>query len=49
MEVTDYSSDRDLTSNRPVPPSAPSQHAGSTTQASQMALVAPAGAQGATP
>lgn len=49
MEVTDYSSDRDLTSNRPVAPSAPSRHAASTTQASQMALVAPAGAQGATP
>jgi type IV secretion system protein VirB8 len=49
MEVTDYSSDRDLTSNRPVPPSAPSRHAASTTQASAMALVAPASAQGATP
>lgn len=49
MEVTDYSSDRDLTSNRQVPPAAPSRHAASTAQASQMALVAPAGAQGATP
>jgi len=49
MEVTDYSSDRDLTSNRPATPSAPSRHASSTPQASQMALVAPAGAQGATP
>ncbi len=53
MEVTDYASDRDLTSNRPAPPPppapAPSQHATSTTQASQMALVAPSGAQGALP
>jgi type IV secretion system protein VirB8 len=49
MEVTDYSSDRDLTSNRPVTPSAPSRHASSTQQSSQMALVAPAGAKGATP
>jgi type IV secretion system protein VirB8 len=49
MEVTDYSSDRDLTSNRPAAPLAPSRHASTTPQASQMALVAPAGAQGATP
>lgn len=49
MEVTDYSSDRDLSSHRPAMPSAPSRHASSAPQASQMALVAPADARGATP
>jgi len=49
MEVTDYTSDRDLTSTRPVPPAAPLRQATNTAQASQMALVAPGGGQGATP
>ena len=49
MEVTGYSSDRDLTSSRPFPAPAPSRHASNTPQVPQMALVAPVGAQGATP
>jgi len=48
MEVTDYTSDRDLTSTRPVPPAAPLRQASSTAQPSQMALVAPTG-EGVTP
>lgn len=49
MEVTDYTSDRDLTSTRPVPATAAPRQASVNAHTSQMALVAPASAPGATP
>lgn len=49
MEVTDYASDRDLTAIRPASASPPVRQASHQAQASQMALVAPGNAQGATP
>lgn len=49
MEVTDYASDRDLTATKPAPAPAPVRQASHQTQSSQMALVAPSSAEGATP
>lgn len=49
MEVTDYSSDRDLTLNKQVHPSASPRQVSVAAHASQMALVAPAQTQGETP
>ena len=49
MEVTEYASDRDLTATKPAPAPAPVRQASHQTQSSQMALVAPSSAQGATP
>jgi type IV secretion system protein VirB8 len=49
MEVTDYASDRDLTTTKPVPAPAPVRQASHQTQSSPMALVAPSNSQGATP
>ena len=49
MEVTDYASDRDLTGTRPVFTTVPTRQASHQSQASPMALVAPANAKGETP
>jgi type IV secretion system protein VirB8 len=49
MEVTDYASDRDLTTTRPGPAPAPVRQASHAAPASQMALVAPGNAQGVRP
>ncbi|MEH6433854.1 virB8 family protein [Massilia sp. DD77] len=49
MEVTDYTSDRDLTATKPAPPPTPVRQASHQTHGSQMALVAPGNAQGVTP
>lgn len=48
MEVTDYTSDRDLTSTKPSPANAAPRQASVNAQASQMALVAPTSAEGDT-
>lgn len=48
MEVTDYTSDRDLTSTKPMPATTAPRQASVNAQASQMALVSPTGAEGDT-